>query len=457
MKQRKFILIIIVLIIISLSACSFSDSSEVKNQDEPSSKLTILSWSHYNIDIAMNEFNISHPDIELEQEFYDDEETGKVKEKIITEIMSGEGPDIQIMRVRHFPNLHKMLDNKIFYNLDTLIKNDKSFEMQEYNQIVFDSGMNDGKRFLVPLYFNIPAMITTKSFLANNGFTIQEGAITWTQLSQMAKEFVNNEKNKGKYMFSSDYSFEELIQNSYMKYIDFNKRKASFDSPEFIALLKMYKEVQPAVCPVEIEKKAPIVDLMKNSTYGVIQYPIDIEGQANINSVLKQYLEEEAYIIPLPAEQQKSDITATVGLVAGIKANCKKPQEAYEFMKLLLAKDNQIPHLFKKDYNRNLPVNIEACKEELNYWMSPERNDTSSEYRSFGGIGGMVNFASTPLSADMGAKADKLYNGITKAEINDYTVLSILKEDAKNFLDGTASAEKTAKAINDKVMLYLNE
>jgi hypothetical protein len=57
----------------------------------------------------------------------------------------------------------------------------------------------------------------------------------------------------------------------------------------------------------------------------------------------------------------------------------------------------------------------------------------------------------------MGERVKYLYNNITKAEINDYTVLGIILDETKDFLAGKISAEQTAKAINQKVMLYLNE
>ena len=463
MKHRLLSMIISAALILSLSACSSSSSSDTQKEQKQedsssSSKLTILNCLNNNIDLEIAKFTTKHPDIKLEEEIYEDETTREIKKQTMTKVLAGEGPDILIMRVKDFPNINKMFQSKLFYDLNTLIKDDKSFKMDEYNKVVMDSGIVDGKRYVVPLFFNISAITTTKSFLSKNGLNIPEGGVSWTELSQMVKKFVNNNKNDGKYMFGSDFSFDSLIYNSYMKFVDFNKKESSFDSEEFISLLNIYKDIQAAVCPDEVAKKSNIADLMKNGTYGIVQWDTNIQARQSMDSFYKQIFGEEVYMIPSPGDKQTADITAGVRVVAGINVNCKKPQEAYEFLKQLLSKDNQIPHLDPKNQWKEFPVNIEAYKEELKYRSSED----SIEKVFFGMSNGIsapftCDLLLSPLSKEMCVKSDQLYNGVTKAEINDYNVLTMLTEETIAFLSGKSSAEQTAKAINDKVMLYLNE
>ena len=454
MKHRLF-LALISTVIIYLNACSFQNSKDKQKQDDSLSELTVLNWTYNSIDSTIDEFSNLYPNIKLEQKMYDDEDTGGVKEKAITEIMSGEGPDILLLRVPTFPNIHKMIGNNIFYDLDTLIKSDKSFKIEEYNQIVMDSGMYKGKRYLVPLYFSLPVMITTKSFLSDHDFSIPDGEITWTELSQMSKEFGNDGKNKGKYMFSEDSSFENLIRCSYMEYVDYSKRKSSFDSTKFISLLNNYKELQSVVCPAEIAKKANMIELLKNETFGIANNSIALSYISSMNSCFKQYLGEEMYIIPFPTDQPQIGITANIRIVAGINANCKNPREAFEFLKLILSKENQTPYLNLNNsrYIGGLPVNIEAWEEELRHYMSSEVIAGAGESYWIGSL----EYKPSPLSPNIEIKVKQLYNNMAKAEINDYRVYTIITEETKAFLADKSSAEKTAKAINQKVMLYLNE
>ena len=457
MKNRVILTIIIGVLIISLSACSSKKSDDKDNQDEYSNGLTVLSWMNSKIDDVIYHYNTVHPETKIQDKRYFANDEGGMKEKAITELMAGGGPDVLIFRATEFPNLHKILENDYLYDLNKLIQKDKSFKMEEYNQIVMDSCVFNGKRNLIPLYSNLPVMITTKGFFTRQGFNIPEGGITWTELTHMAKDFSNNRNNKDKYIFSNDFSFESLIQCTYMKYIDYSKKKSSFDSDEFISVLNMFKELQSAVCPADIAKTANSVQLLTKGVVGIVRddNTLEVSNLFGFNAVCKQYLGEEMFMIPFPSDQQKVDIIANVRVVAGINANCKKPQEAFDFLKLLLAEENQTPYVNNiRNYVKGTPVNNKAWKEELKYYMNPE---FPKEKHVFGDEVGFIEYVTSPLSSNLGDKADKLYTGITKAEINDYRVLTILSEETKSFLTGKTSAEKTAKAINNKVMLYLNE
>ncbi len=457
MKNRAILTIIICVLIVSLNACSFKTSDDKQNEEENSNGLTVLSWMNSKIDDVIYQFNTAHPETKIQDKRYFANDEGGMKEKAITELMAGKGPDVLLFKATEFPNLHKILENNSLYDLNKLIQKDKSFKMEDYNQIVMDSCVFNNKRNLIPLYSNLPVMITTKGFLQRQGFNIPESGITWTELTHMAKEFANNSNNKNKYMFSNDFSFESLIQCSYMKYIDYSKKKSNFDSDEFISLLNMCKELQPAVCPSDIAKTANSVQLLTKGVVGIVKddNTLEVSNLFAYNGVCKQFLGEEMFMIPFPSDQQKAAIIANVRVVAGINANCKKPQEAFEFIKLLLAEENQTPYINNiRNYVKGTPVNNKAWKEELKYYINPE---FPKEKHFFGDEVGFIEYVTSPLSSNLGDKVDKLYTGITKAEVNDYRVLSILTEETKSFLAGKTSAEKTAEAINNKVMLYLNE
>ncbi len=457
MRHKLFLTAISIILIISLNACSFQNVKEGQKGEDSSSGLTVLSWSKSKIDDVINQFSTLHPEIKLQDKRYFDNDEGGVKEKAITEIMAGGGPDILVFRVKEFPNLHKILENDTLYDLNKLIEKSKSFKIEEYNKTVMDSGVFNGERNLIPLYSNLPVMITTKSFLSDQGFNITNRGITWTELAQMAKKFASNNDNKGKYMFSNDFSFESLIQCSYMKYIDYGKRKSSFDSEDFISLLNMCKAIQPAVCPTQLVDKDNSIKQFVKGVVGFVRddNTMELSNLFSYNSVCKQYLGEEMYLIPFPSDQKSAEIIGNVRVMVGINANCKGPQEAFEFIELLLKKENQTPYInMLKNYVKGSPVNNEAWNEELKYYMG---SGLGLEKHSFGDETGFIEFTPSPLSSNMGTEINQLYKGITRVEFCDFRVLTILIEETKAFLSGKASAEKTAKNINQKVMLYLNE
>ena len=457
MRHKPYLILISAMIIFSFNACSFQNSKEEQEGKESSSELTVLNWSKSKIDDVISQFSTLHPEIKVQDKRYFDNDEGGFKEKAITELMAGGGPDILVFRVKEFPNLHKILENDTLYDLNKLIEKSKSFKLEEYNKTVMDSGVYEDERNLIPLYSNLPVMITTKSFLSNQGISIPDNGVTWPELAQMAKKFVSNSNNKGKYMFSNDFNYENLMQCSYMKYIDYTKRNSSFDSNEFISLLNICKEIQPAVCPTEIAKKANSAEHLAKGTVGFVRDDdtMELSNLFSYNSICKQYFGEEMYLIPFPSDQKNVDIIGNVRVMVGINANCKRPKEAFEFLELLLKKENQTPYMnINKNYVKGSPVNIDAWNEELKYYMG---SGLGIEKHLFGDETGVIEFIPSPLSSKMGAEIDQLYRGITRVEFGDYRVLTILTEETKAFLSGKASAEETAKNINQKVMLYLNE
>lgn len=451
MKKRQLYIFLSFLILLGFSACSNPNNTR---GDDKAQKLTVLNWTYNSNEFAVDEFKKLHPNIQLEQNLYDEVDSGAVKEKALTEIMSGSGPDVLILRTQLFPNIHKMVQNNVFYNLDSLIKDNSSFKVDEYNQKVMKTGMYDGSQYLIPMYIDFPVMMTTKSFFSKQDIKIPESGISWNELSLMSKKYTNNKKNEGKYMFGTDFDFGKLLYSSYMNYIDYDNKKSNFNSTQFKALLTTFKEIQKSVCPEEIEKKKGTIGTLLDGTIQFIRTPATIDAIQSMSSCLKQYLKEELYLVKSPTEMNEDSLTANVKFLVGINAKCKRPKESFDFLKIILSKSNQTPYqnLNNSRYLGGLPVNTAAFKEELRHYMSNE----VSEYGVTRGIGG-IKFNSAPLSHNLGLKVEGFYNNISKTEISDYKVYEIVMEESKNFLAGKASAEQIAKAIDQKVSLYLNE
>lgn len=455
MKTRLVSLCISVLLILTFTACSLNKSGESTDDSTSQKSLTILNGAHYSIDLVIDELKNLHPEILIEQKLYDELDMAGDNEKTVTELMAGKGPDVLILRVGNFRNLYKMVDNKTFLNLDDFIKSYRSFNMDELNQNILKCGVYDGKRYLIPLYYGLPVMITTKSFLSTHKLNISESGATMSDLTELAAQFLKDNKNQNKYLFSDDFNFDNLLFYNSMKYIDYTKRKSSFDSIDFISTLNNFKDIQSTVCPGEVAQKEEVIGLLKNGTIGLVQYSAGIGTIEAMYSYIKQYMGEDMCLIPILDDGKTVLLPADAKFVVGINANSPNKKEAFEFLKVLLEKEGQTPYLNTANtrYISGLPVNIKAMKEELRYYMSNEIIAIPGE--THGGL--QYKYSPLPLSKALGERIEKLNGNITKGQINDYRVLSIIKQETKDFLDDKITAEQSAKAIDQKVMLYLNE
>ncbi len=92
-----------------------------------------------------------------------------------------------------------------------------------------------------------------------------------------------------------------------------------------------------------------------------------------------------------------------------------------------------------------LPVNKQAYNEDLNYYMSNSTSGFGSEYPA------------KELPKKLAEKMNSLIEK-TKPEKNiDNEVRKIVYEALDNDINDKTSAEQTAKPIDEKVTLYLNE
>jgi ABC-type glycerol-3-phosphate transport system substrate-binding protein len=171
------------------------------------------------------------------------------------------------------------------------------------------------------------------------------------------------------------------------------------------------------------------------------------------NSSLRQKLGEGPAIMAYPTYDGSGAVYASASEYAAINANCRDKAAALDFIKILLSKD--IQKSMDSHGNNNitfgLPVNIKAYEEDRDYYMS----DSSVKYASVSDSQGYI----TPLKVptELAAQMDSMIAKAQVTEIIDTEVYSIVYDELDRFLNGKKSAEETAKTIDRKVSLYLNE
>lgn len=115
-------------------------------------------------------FKDTHPNVKINFQSTDignDEEEMAAFQKIATEMMAGRGPDL-IYYDSSFGtsiDIYKMFDSELFIDLDTFIKNDKEFNLSDYNTNVIDAIRYDGKQYALPVSYGIPMFYSTKEVM----------------------------------------------------------------------------------------------------------------------------------------------------------------------------------------------------------------------------------------------------------------------------------------------------
>jgi len=193
---------------------------------------------------------------------------GEVADKLSTELMAGGGPDVIVTYPLIIPSFKKsLIDSEVFADLEIPMSQDKDFNMSDYYEVVMNSGVYNGKRYFVPLGFRVPTYWTVDSLVKESGVEYDLSDIDLEQFADMVSEyhkrnpdkyFMNGQNKAYSYTFTSGVMFDSMKQ-----FVDFDKRKTSFDSPEFIELLNILKKVRENSVPNNIEGANTEFDLYK--------------------------------------------------------------------------------------------------------------------------------------------------------------------------------------------------
>jgi len=398
----------------------------------------------------ISEFNTNHRAISIVPEEIKDYDT--YKNKLITRLAVGEGPDIIRVEPGMLSAVHKIAGSGLLYDINKLIEKDKDFKLSDYNKKVLDSGVFDGKRIFIPLGYNFRIFYAKRGVLEENGF-ITDG-MNWTlkYLSQKATQFAEDNKKTGKkFMGVCNSQFSDIVKFSGMEFVDFEKRKACLCSKEFLDLLSIYKELYLATCNCNDITFNATPDINSN----LIDWTIDGIDESTVLALdnsgapwqkSKRNLSMNVYLFP--TYSGKKSIMLEPMTVVGINARTKYKKEAFEFIKALLSEDYQ--SLDVKDGNEIIcmPVNIKAYMKSVNF-----------NIENLGGsakIEPMDGSSEEKILKAREAQLERIEN-IGRCEMVDDTIYSIMNEEAKPFLEGKQTAAQTAQMMQDKVTIYLNE
>lgn len=277
-KCISLILILVITMAFFSAGCSENKEAEKtekigKAQNTSEKILKIFYFEHYNnINAsALSEFKKIHNDIKIEERVVRMQEFDSFEMKFRAELLAGEGADIISLPSFLFPD--RLMERGILCDLDLLIPKDENFKIGNYNEKVMNVGVYNGKRYIVPLDYSFDYLFTYKTLLSN--VKLNTTNWTWDNLANNVKEYYKEGKGASKYFFSSNFSIWNIISSSGNSYVDYEKKTSNFNSPEFIKLLQIYKNLVPYICPQEegnetdIEKRLKISVLHSSTCNGI--------------------------------------------------------------------------------------------------------------------------------------------------------------------------------------------
>jgi ABC-type glycerol-3-phosphate transport system substrate-binding protein len=384
------------------------------------------------------------------KEFNYSTQTEETKNKLISDLLAGDGPDIIFAFNSLFPKLRKTCNSGVFLDLNSLIKNDKDFKLTDYNQNVINSGIVDNKRCMLPICYRLPSIWTTKNILKSNDIHISDSKLTWKEFFNEAKKYMDKHAGEAKYFTGNFFEPSYIMEDICGELVDCKNKVTRFNTKEFINFLKKYKEINPAICQTdEINKKGTVSRYLDSNSIVAIGTGgyIAPNNVFEINSVLKKELNQDVMTLNYPSIDDRQIKSAYPERMIGINSKCRSQEKAFEFVKLLLSEKYQ-----ERTDIQGIPVNIKGYRD-----LVAKYSDESAKFIELGSTYVIKQVNGIPLPASVLKNTDEVINNINNCQIIDYSIVEIASYEVTEYLKGKSSAEETAKAIDDKVKLYINE
>ena len=446
--------------ILLLGGCNNNSSnSETKvNKLENSKKQTVsMKMYVYSYDKrtlnAIDDFNYTS-EVKIKPILLNDENDGKqYREKIVASILSGDGPDIILDSAYWFPALWKVAGNSAFLDLNETIQKDKEFKLANYRENVMDAGIIDGKRYFMPLGLDIPLLWTTDKLLQQSGIQINGNKFTWNDFEKYALQSTNNiSKDSKKYFVGFDFNFADILKSSWSKWVDLRNKKSYFDSTEFINTLEMYKKIYPTICPNEELVQFPGLhfDMLENKSLLIVDGSSEASPYQlwSNNSIVNKRLNSKMEILSYPSIGIYEKISAQIDRFVAIGIYSRNKNEAFNFIKLLLSEKYQGVNT-DDVYNTYAPVNKLAYESMIKEYTSETSKNKTVMWKQ-------QDYMSVPIPKELISKTDTYINSMN-FEFMDVNIVDIVDIEVKAYISGKQDAKQTAKSINGKVTLYLNE
>lgn len=465
-------LISILLSVCILSSCAAGEKNNTINGNivKDTNKRTLRIATSQS-DPTPHQFKIAHPEIEVEITTFDlNTELDKYQSTLSTQLMSGNAPDVFILRDQAYK---RFASTDYIYDINKLIETDSSFNYENYYGNIMEAFEVNGK---LPVWPNIVDYMLFVGI--NKDFKDMIDSAYFNKDTISYREMLDvysglDESIKAEYALFEGNNIYAATNLSGL--IDYDNKKSDFDNDYYIALLEEAR--LSADKKYTYNGKGPsylgIYDRWFNS-YGIQGYPYVF--CITLVACKSLFLpEKEDYVLHTdlgygtdslegptgkfidikPFVDNNGKIYISSSSFYGINANSDNLELAWEYLKFSLTdKANIVSNLHINSLNLNKEINEKYMIDDLTHYIKravsgePKLSDMEAE----------KIVLTEEQQKDVTRTAEKL---LSYCKMPATVLFQELPENTydilKSFNEGRLSAEQAAEQMQDKVTLYFNE
>ena len=462
MSKRIISLVMVLMILVGVCACSSEENSkDTKNNKDKKILYISLLYNEGLIESAINKFQAAHPNIKVEVKDYEgafsaeklksstaEDEYNRSKQaqenyrkSVSTELMAGKGPDIIDTTISILP-YRELAEKNVLANMSKLIKNDKNFDIGNYQQDLLNACKYKDNLYIMPISFSIINTLgMNKSIINKEGLKFDSSRWTWEDFFDIAQKIKKDTNGDGK---ADQYALPKMTARELLNYIyvndnfiDYDNKTAKFNSKEFIELLNFVKSFPTdLVCSPVMDR----TELHKKADPGTIGFiPAELQDYSSL-SYNQAVFNEEVEYLDMPLYNGKRN-AKSFELYRSFAINEKSElkEEAWEFIKVLLSDELQ-----SSPDNHGFPVNLFALQEQANLGLT-----SSNNYYEGRNV--------KPLKLEDIDMINKMMGEIKAVNYSESNADKIVFDGADEFFSGKKTAEEAANQIQNKINIYLGE
>ncbi|MBU5314533.1 extracellular solute-binding protein [Tissierella carlieri] len=465
-------IIVIFMVAIMLSGCSNNENLDnilpalegnnlptTEDNKELSGKLTVSTVFDGYIDIFAEEFMDMHPNVEIIVERPDDNKVSYMY-RIAIDLLSGTASDL--IDLSGLDINHKA-QSGLLVNIYDYMNNDPDFDKSDYYTNIFEAMEFEDGLYAMPLSFNYDMVYISKPLAENIGLDYENYKnINYTEMLDIYEKVKKTHPSPDKFYLMPGVTKSSFFDYESVDFFDIETGDASFDSDEFLQHLKFTKKLNTVYHPETMEWDFTRVGV-RNEDFLIEDFIFSKFTTSNID-MKNMMVEFENTINPIPflSSKGKAPFSNLLSTYA-ISNNSKNKELAWEFLKYC-ASAKELPAFESEEdeekysfmFLGNIPINIEN-------FYTYFRHSFESEVKWYEerGLEGNWKFKNEEEKEKM--FEDTLnqiheWNQERNVLVGNLELTHLLREELDNYYYyDLATAEETAKIIQNKVFTYLNE
>lgn len=337
------------------------------------------------------EYNLSHKDQKVQVQMLPVSGTEREieLERLRTEIMAGSGPDIFVLPAGSvagmdqndrpiygmeglFPDVESCMRNELFADLSCYYDEDAELKTEELKQEIMDAGVYGGKRYVLPIGWNMPAVCVDNNKLRELGL---DSSLFSAGICDAYDAILRSENDE---VVSSAKPTPYLYQLClFPGVIDYDKGTSLLREEDILDYFQKKKAIEEAPRAENLKAASNVSSYLYNPDFAFAldgQMPFYCSDLTECVEMLGIAKTKDANVSVLPIPCSDGTLAAEVTYFGAVSAGSSHPAEAYEFLRMFLMPEVQ----FQLGYD-GIPISIR----EVNCaWPVRIPGSVSAQWRS---------------------------------------------------------------------------